>query len=163
MKKIKLLVLICLFVFPFIRVDAATTPKVLTLEGTTSGTSISYNGTTEEGSTAVMCKLLNTDSEELEMLSSPVDNKEFTGTFTVDEKKDYIVACANYEGGEIKKITVSFNKETTSNNTNDKETSKKITNSNNVKTSDNIIKFVILSFISLMATISLLIIKKKRA
>ena len=69
MKKIKLLVLICLFVFPFIRVDAATTPKVLTLEGTTSGTSISYNGTTEEGSTAVMCKLLNTDSEELDMLS----------------------------------------------------------------------------------------------
>lgn len=108
MKKINLLILTVLFALPLV-VKAAENPKVLTVEATANGTTIEYKGTTEEGVSAVMCKLRNEKDEEVDLLSSAVDNKEFTGSFTVKEKGDYKVACANYDGGEIKdaKVTVT--------------------------------------------------------
>lgn len=108
MKKINLLILTILLIVPFY-VKAATTPKVLTLEVSADGNVIKYKGTTEEDVHAVMCKLYNADKEEVDLLSSAVDSKEFTGTFSVKKKEEYKVACANYDGGEIKeaKVTVT--------------------------------------------------------
>lgn len=107
MKKVYLLILTILFIIPF-KVKAATTPRVLTLEAKSTGTTIKYNGTIEEGSHAVMCKLYNSDKEEVDLLSSAVDNKEFSGSFTVSESDKYKVACANYEGGDIKEVEVKM-------------------------------------------------------
>jgi len=110
MKKINLLILTVLFLLPF-TVKAVDNPKVLTIEANAKGTTIEYNGTTEDSVYAVMCKLYNSDKEEIDLLSTAVDNKTFAGEFTVKEKGNYKVACANYDGGEIKeaKVTVTKN------------------------------------------------------
>lgn len=162
MKKFSVL-LIILLLFPFIYVEAASTPRVLTLDATKSDTTITYNGTIEDGSYAVMCKLLNNNNEEIDLLSSSVTNNSFEGSFVVSEKANYKVACANYEGGDIKEVEVSFDDDivtdTNKNNTN----AKKVNNASNVKTSDNIIIFIMIGIISMCAIISLIIIKKKRA
>ena len=101
MKKLYLFLISLLLIIPF-SVYAATTPRVLTLTAKSSGTTINYEGTIEEGSHAVMCKLYNSDNQEIDLLSSAVDNKAFEGSFENVEKGKYTVACANYEGGEIK-------------------------------------------------------------
>lgn len=108
MKKINLLILTILFALPF-TVKAASNPKVLTIETNVKGTTIEYKGTTEDNAHAVMCKLYNSKDEEIDLLSSAVDSKKFNGKFEVKEKGNYKVACANYEGGEIKeaKVTVT--------------------------------------------------------
>lgn len=161
MKKVSLLLITIILVIPFLSVKAAVTPKVLTLDATTNGTTISYNGTIEDGSSAVMCKLYKGD-EELDLLSSAVEDNNFSGSFTVTTKTTYKVACANYEGGDFKELTVSLSDdtETTTGTTSDNN---KSTNVKNVKTSDNIIKFMILAGISLITIVTLFVIKKKRA
>lgn len=110
MKKGHLLML-SLLVIPF--GVLAASPKVLTLTGEAKDNTISYSGTTEEGSHAVMCKLYNSESEEVEKFSTAVDNKTFQGSFENVEAGEYTVYCANYEGGEIKnvKVTVETPKE----------------------------------------------------
>ena len=104
MKKI-MVILIILLVMP-VCVLAATTPQVLTLTADSSKKDIYYKGTIEENSYAVMCKLYNDKDEEIDMLSSAVDEGKFEGNFTVEENGNYKVACANYEGGEIKTVDV---------------------------------------------------------
>ena len=106
MKKFNLLILTVLLIVPFY-VKAATTLNVLTVEAEVKGSTITYNGTTEDGVYAVMCKLYNADKEEIDLLSSAVDNKKFNGEFTVSKKGEYKVACANYDGGEIKEAEVT--------------------------------------------------------
>ena len=96
----KLLVFV-LFLIPICFVSAATNPKVVSLTATADNNTIKFNGTMEDGSHAVMCKLYNTSDEELDLLSTAVAESKFEGTFTVSEKGDYKVACANYEGGDI--------------------------------------------------------------
>ena len=162
MKKFSVL-LIILLLFPFIYVEAASTPRVLTLDATTSDTTITYNGTIEDGSYAVMCKLLNNNNEEIDLLSSSVTNNSFEGSFVVSEKANYKVACANYEGGDIKEVEVSFDDDTVTDTNKNNTNAKKVNNASNVKTSDNIIIFIIIGIISMCAIISLIIIKKKRA
>ena len=162
MKKFSVL-LIILLLFPFIYVEAASTPRVLTLDATTSDTTITYNGTIEDGSYAVMCKLLNNNNEEIDLLSSSVTNNSFEGSFVVSEKANYKVACANYEGGDIKEVEVSFDDDTVTDINKNNTNAKKVNNASNVKTSDNIIIFIMIGIISMCAIISLIIIKKKRA
>ncbi len=162
MKKFSVL-LIILLLFPFIYVEAASTPRVLTLDATTSDTTITYNGTIEDGSYAVMCKLLNNNNEEIDLLSSSVTNNSFEGSFVVSEKANYKVACANYEGGDIKEVEVSFDDDTVTDTNKNNTNAKKVNNASNVKTSDNIIIFIMIGIISMCAIISLIIIKKKRA
>ena len=162
MKKFSVL-LIILLLFPFIYVEAASTPRVLTLDATTSDTTITYNGTIEDGSYAVMCKLLNNNNEEIDLLSSSVTNNSFEGSFVVSEKANYKVACANYEGGDIKEVEVSFDDDTVIDTNKNNTNAKKVNNASNVKTSDNIIIFIMIGIISMCAIISLIIIKKKRA
>ena len=162
MKKFSVL-LIILLLFPFIYVEAASTPRVLTLDATTSDTTITYNGTIEDGSYAVMCKLLNNNNEEIDLLSSSVTNNSFEGSFVVSEKANYKVACANYEGGDIKEVEVSFDDDTVTDINKNNTNAKKVNNVSNVKTSDNIIIFIMIGIISMCAIISLIIIKKKRA
>lgn len=101
MKKVLLLALL---MFP-ISVFAAY-PNLTELTANISGNTISFTGTIENSSTAVMCKLLNENDEEIDMLSIPVDNNSFSGSFTTTSFGNYSVACANYEGGEIKKVSV---------------------------------------------------------
>jgi len=101
MKKSYLLFVLLLLVFPLI-VFAEEAPKVLTLETSVEGSIVNFNGTTESGSHAVMCKLYNSDSEEIDRLSVAVNNLQFEGQFATTEIGNYTVKCANYSGGEFK-------------------------------------------------------------
>ena len=101
-----LLVISLLLLFP-LTVLADAKPKVLTLETTVEGSTINYSGTTEANSHAVMCKLYNSSGKEVNMLSVNVNNNSFTGTFTATSLGEYKVACANYEGGEIKEANAN--------------------------------------------------------
>ena len=125
--------LIVLLAVPF-AVNAAET-DVVSLDATVSGGKISYEGTTGEESVAVTCKLYNSEGKEIDVLSSQVDDKAFTGSFTVAKNGNYEVACANYEGGDFVKKSVTV-----------KETS-------NPKTLDNIILYISLATVSLVAII----------
>lgn len=99
------LLLLSLLVIPFSVL--AANPKIEKLEAEAKDNTISYSGTTEEGSHAVMCKLYNSESEEVEKFSTAVDNKKFEGSFENVEAGEYTVYCANYEGGEIKNVKVT--------------------------------------------------------
>jgi len=112
MKKLKLFILTLLLILPF-SVLAISYPKVLTLTAEVDGNKINYSGTIENGSHAVMCKLYNSQDEEIDKLSVAVNNFEFEGMFTTTTTGNYKVACANYEGGEIKTTTVSIEEEPT--------------------------------------------------
>lgn len=118
MKKIYITFLTLLLIIPF-SVFASTTPKVLTITAKNIDSEINYTGTTEDGVHAVMCKLFNSDEEEIDMLSSSVDDNSFSGKFTNVSEGKYIVACARYEGGEVKKVDVVV-KEVSSTNDNSK-------------------------------------------
>lgn len=141
MKK-RFLFLIALLAFPFIFAKAATEPKVLTLNATISGSTINYNGTMEDGSTAVMCKLYDTSDTELDLLSSPVDENEFSGTFNVAANGTYKIRCANYEGGEVKEVTVGAK-----NSSNSSSESSSKTTVSNPKTYDAGIKNSMIMFV----------------
>lgn len=106
MKKINLLVFLMILLIPF-SVLADTNPSVKTLKTDTKKSTINYNGTMEDGSHAVMCKLYNSKGEEIDLLSSSVEDNKFSGSFTDVSSGTYNVACANYEGGEIKKVEVT--------------------------------------------------------
>ena len=114
MKRFSLLCLSILLLIP-ITVKAASAPNIKTLEASTLENTVKYNGTVDDGSYAVMCKLFNEDNEEISLLSSAVENGTFNGTFTGVSKGTYNVACANYEGGEFKKAEVIVNYTNTSN------------------------------------------------
>lgn len=129
MKKI-LFLMIALFAIP--TCILATNPSVKTLEMTNSNGTIKYNGTTEDGVYAVMCKLYNSKEEEIDMLSSSVDSNKFEGSFTVTEKGDYQVSCANYDGGEFKKSSVNVQEVA------------------NPKTIDNVVYYVVGAIIGFM-------------
>ena len=103
----KLLLILSLMLIVPLSVRADVKPKVLTLDAELSNNTISYSGTTEDDAYAVMCKLLDDNDEEIDKLSVSVDNNAFEGTFITLETGDYKVACANYEGGEIKTVSVT--------------------------------------------------------
>ena len=105
MKKLKYLIFSLLLIIPLC-VFAAEQPKVTKLETNVEGKNISYNGTMETGSHAVMCKLYS-DSTEINKISLPVDSGKFNGSFTVTEIGEYKISCANYEGGAIKEVTAT--------------------------------------------------------
>lgn len=100
MKKSILLTLFLLLILPL--TVFADEPKILTLDAEVDDNTINYSGTTEEGSHAVMCKLLDDNEEEIDKKSIPVDNNNFEGSFIAPSTGDYSVKCANYEGGDIK-------------------------------------------------------------
>ena len=156
MKKIGLLVCL-LFILPF-GVFAATNPNVKELNTKVDGTTISYNGTMEDGSHAVMCKLYNSKGEEVKLLSSAVDKTKFEGEFVVNEADTYVLGCANYEGGEIKKVEVKVEEKTTTNSETKTETK------TNPKTGDNYTLLTIILVISIIGLLGgALYLKKKKA
>ena len=108
-KKIRLIVISILLVLP-VSVLAEEKPNVTTLEATPSIGKIDFSGTTEDGSTAVMCKLYNNKDEEIDLLSTEVRENKFVGTFESVNAGTYSVVCANYDGGEFKKTSVVVNK-----------------------------------------------------
>lgn len=144
MKKISYILVIALLIIPF-SVYAATTPVVEELNAEVSGATISYNGTMSTGSHAVMCKLFNSENEEIDLLSSPVDKSKFEGSFKVYEKGEYKVSCANYEGGEFKDAKVTV---------------KDIPKTSNPDTGDKILLFISVGIISL-SLMSYLLYKSK--
>ena len=132
MKKIIVLVLL-LLVLP-ITVLAAEAPKVTKLELKNDKQVITYTGEMEDGSLAVMCKLYNSKDEEIDYLSSEVNEHKFEGTFTVTKNDTYKVSCANYEGGEIKTETI-------------------VVKAANPKTGDTMLLYVALGVVSVVALI----------
>ena len=106
MKKVRLLIIGLLLLLPTV-VFAAEGPKVDTLTATISESKITYSGTTVNDCVAVMCKLYNSNGDEVTKYSSAVNEDKFEGEFTVTENGEYEVRCANYEGGEIKTAKVT--------------------------------------------------------
>lgn len=151
----KIFMIIALFIIPTC-VFAKDLPKVTKLDATLSNKEVKYNGEIEDGSYAVMCKLLNDKEEELDLLSSPVSDNKFDGTFTVSDDKKYQVVCANYEGGEFKSVDVKVDNETKIENK--VEEAKKETNP---KTGDNIGTYVTLGLISLIGLSFTYLIKRR--
>lgn len=169
MKKISLFIIGLLFLFP-IAVFAAGDPNVDTVTTTVDGSNINYNGTTINGSTAVVCKLYNSNNTELDTFSTAVEDDKFSGTFVAPSNGDYTVTCANYEGGEKKSATAKVENATTdntttnnTNNTNSTSNSNKTSNdkSENPKTLDNIKLFVGIFAVSIVLIAGLIVVKKK--
>jgi len=150
MKKNYLIIFTILLIIPF-SVFAAETPIVLTVTADVSGSTINYTGTTEDDVHAVMCKLFNSSDEEIDMLSSSVDNNSFSGSFTNVSDGTYNVLCARYEGGEVKSVEVVVG--ATTNNT-----------STSPKTYDAGIRiYLLMLIISIIGVaISLLHLKKRK-
>jgi len=146
MKKLGLLLM--LFILP-LSVSAASV-NVKSLDATTEGKTIKYNGEMEDGSVAVMCKLYNGE-EEIDYLSSAVDSNRFEGSFTVTSDGTYKVVCANYEGGEFKSTDVVVKEETT-------EEEKKESTPN---TYDNILSIVAIAGISLATLVGITLYIRK--
>ena len=96
-----LFTLLALFIILPVTVFAEE-PRVLTLDTGVSGNEVTFSGTTENDSHAVMCKLYDANDHEKDMLSVAVDNGTFSGSFRITATGNYKVACANYEGGAIK-------------------------------------------------------------
>ena len=147
MKKI-IFVLTLLILIPM-SVFAATTPRIITLEANATEGEIKYNGTVEPNSYAVMCKLYNEKDVELDLLSSPVSEEKFDGNFTVTESGNYKIACANYEGGEIKttEVTVKLTE----------------TKEENPKTGDNIVLYMTIAGIAVVGlVVGVLVVKKRK-
>ncbi len=145
MKKISLFIFIMLLLIPF-SVLAEELPSVKTLTAKANKSTINFNGTIEDGSHAVMCKLLNEKNEEIDLLSVAVSEEKFNGSFENVSNGTYNVACANYEGGEIEKIEVLVNE------------------SNNPKTSDSIFRYIMILLISSMGIfIGSVYLKKNRS
>lgn len=147
MKKI-IFVFALLLLLP-ISVFAASTPRIITLEANATEGEIKYNGTIEPNSYAVMCKLYNAKDEEMDLLSSPVSEEKFDGNFTVTESGNYKIACANYEGGEIKTtdVTVKLTE----------------TKEDNPKTGDNIVLYMTIAGIAVVGlVVGVLVVKKKK-
>lgn len=146
MKKINLFILTIIFILP-LSVKAEDNPKVLTVTANANNTTIEYKGTTEDDVHAVMCKLYNAKDEEIDLLSSAVDNKNFSDSFVVKEKGEYKVACANYDGGEIKTAKVIVDE------------SKK---DNPITYDSGIILYIILIAVGIIGVVSLVIYKNKK-
>ena len=153
----KIFLIIALFIIPTC-VFAADLPKVTKLDAILSNKEIKYNGEVEDGSYAVMCKLLS-DEEEIDLLSSPVSDNKFDGSFTVSDNGDYEIACANYEGGEIKKVSVTTDDKTKEEET--KEEVKDEVKEANPKTGDNIVTYVTLGILSLIGLTLAYLFKKR--
>ena len=150
MKKILTFIIGLIIFIPF----SVKAIAVNELNATISGNTITYNGTMEDGSYAVMCKLLDKDSNEIDMLSTAVDSNKFEGTFTVESNGDYKVSCANYEGGDIKTVDVKV--ETATETTTTGETTKTVPTGDNVKT------YVIIAMVSIIAIAGATVYLKKR-
>lgn len=162
MKKNYLIIFTLLLLIPF-SVFAAT-PKVLTVTAENSGSDINYSGTTEDGVSAVMCKLYDSNDEELDSLSSSVDNNSFSGSFTDLEDGTYSVGCARYEGGEIIKsrVVVGDNSDSSSDDTSVDLDNNKKNNTNNPKTYDEGIRNSLIIFVICAAGVLGSIIYLKR-
>ena len=119
MKKYLVLLLALLLVSPLNAFAEEKQPKVLKLEASSEGSTIKYKGTTEDGSHAVMCKLLAKTEEEVDLLSSAVSENAFEDEFKDVPAGTYTVACANYEGGEIEKAKVTVEKDSSNPQTHD--------------------------------------------
>ena len=102
MKKLSLWLFSLLLLIPF--TVKADNPKVKTLSTENNGFEIIFNGTIENDSHAVMCKLYDNNEKEIDLLSVEVDKGAFNGSFVVSDKGKYTITCANYEGGEIKNV-----------------------------------------------------------
>ena len=137
MKKISLLVLTIVLLIP-ITVFAAVTPRVLTVDAKADSSTINYTGTTEDGVYAVMCKLYDSSDNEMDLLSSQVDNKEFKGSFSNVAAGTYKVSCARYEGGEVVSDDVPIEGELTT---------------ANPKTGDSILVYVLALVVAVLGTV----------
>lgn len=108
MKKI-IVIISLLFIFPM-TAFAALAPEVSKLELSNDKGVITFKGETENVgeavSYAVMCKLYNSESNQIDLLSTEVVDKKFEGSFTVTKNDTYTVYCANYDQGAIKSETI---------------------------------------------------------
>lgn len=139
MKKVALFIISLLLIIPF-TVHAAD-EKVLTLDVNANGANITYSGTTEDGITAVMCRLIDENGQDADKYSSAVTSNAFDGSLTAPGNGDYKVSCAKFEGGDalVKDVSISGLPE---NNSSTQVTTTKAQNSKNPKTNDGVLNYV---------------------
>ena len=171
MKKMIIAILSLIAIIPL----SVNAEKVTTLDTKVEEKTIKYNGAVEDGITAVMCHLLDTNGKSLDNMSLPVNSNKFNGEFQVSKDGTYKVSCAKYEGGETKvaEVTVGNTNSESSQATKAQETSqtneeekqnetKDKRNANNIKTGDNIKVYFVLAVVSVAGFIALIIYLKKK-
>jgi len=102
MKKVMSYILMAVLLIP-LGVKAELGVNVKTVTAIVNDNTITFNGTTQDNSVAVMCKLFDDSATpvEVDKLSVEVNNTAFTGNFIAEETGTYTVSCANYDGGTI--------------------------------------------------------------
>ena len=102
MKKVLFSLLLIMLIIPLgVRAEAGVNVKTVT--ATVDDNTILFEGTTQDDSVAVMCKLYD-DSQppvEVDKFSVEVENGTFAGMFIAAATGNYTVSCANYDGGTI--------------------------------------------------------------
>ena len=131
----KIVVFLLLLILP---VTVFALPAVTKLELSNEKGVITFKGEIEDDSLAAMCKLYNSEGDEVDLFSTEVVENKFEGTFTVAKNDTYTVYCANYEGGDIKSETIKVTD---------------VAKESNPKTLDNIITYVSLAVVSLVAIV----------
>ena len=96
MKKL-FVILTALFLLPL----SVYAQDVTDVDADINGNKIEFFGETEDGALAVMCKLYDENDEQIDMLSVAVVDNEFSGEFRIAGEGEYVVGCADYDGGEI--------------------------------------------------------------
>ena len=141
MKKVALFIISLLLIIPF--TVHADNEKVLTLDVNVNGASITYSGTTEDGITAVMCRLFDKNDQDVNKYSSEVTSNAFDGELIASRNGDYKVSCAKYEGGDalVKDVKISGLPEESTEVT---TTTGDVKTSKNPKTNDGILNYVYL-------------------
>ena len=148
MKKVALFIISLLLIIPF--TVKALDPSVTNVNADVNGSTINYAGTAEDGVIAVMCKLYDSNNNELDKFSIAVSENAFSGTFEVESNGEYKVSCARFEGGAVKSATVTVagaSTVTTTTTANVAQTSK------NPKTNDGILNYVYILVVGVIGMI----------
>lgn len=123
--------------------------EIKTINATQQNGVVTVNGTTETGMLAATVLVFDsTGTDIVAMKTVPVDNNSYSTTFALSEDT-YVIKVADYDGGDY--ISKSISPVTTNSSTN---TSLLKNNTNNPKTGDNIIFYVCLLVLSIIALIS---------
>ena len=98
------LVLMLMLVIPFS--VYAVSGNVKTLDASKSGSTISFEGTTDDGLTAVTCILKEAEAGDIDIVHVSVDSNNFSGSFSGVGDGSYKVSCANYDSGTPVEVDV---------------------------------------------------------
>ena len=162
MKKILISIITLLVVAPLLRVSAAVTYNVKTVEASITNDIMTVSGTTEHGVLAVAILVYDENEENLITMITTAVTESDTYTDTINiEDGNYVVKAANYDGGEYK-VTKTIKGVTTTTTPATTVTTTVKANEIIPKTSDNIILYVGVLLAAILAFAGVYIFKNKK-